>query len=173
MGEGYRWYSEADVAILEPYLKKFMPLDEMTFPENGIRTAFRSPGYPFFLAIFYSFHSGANRFALVRIAQAILFASLTLPIINFGEALSLKKRAVIAASLFICLYPILLFYPVALASENFFIPLFVWSLYITWKIKSKSNAIWMYLLLGVLLGAMVLTRSVSVLITACNHHFGC
>ena len=163
-GEGYRWYSEADVAVLKPYLEKFMPLDEMTFPENGIRTAFRSPGYPFFLAFFYSFYSRVNRFVLVRIAQAILFASLTLPIITFGEALSLKKSAVIAASLFITLYPILLFYPVALASENFFIPLFVWSLYITWKLKRKSNAVWMYLLLGILLGAMVLTRSVSVLI---------
>ena len=163
-GDGYRWYSEADVAVLEPYLERFMPLDDMTFPENGIRTAFRPPGYPFFLTLFYSLNSGANRFVPVRIAQAVLFASLTLLVVNLGEAIGLKRKGIIAAGLVISLYPILLFYPIALASENLFIPLLAWSLYITWKLKKQSKSTWMYLLLGVLMGAMVLTRSVSILI---------
>ncbi len=163
-GNGYRWYSAADVEVLEPYLKKFMPLEEMTFPENGIRTAFRPPGYPIFLSGFYRFDSGANRFIPVRIAQAALFASLTLLVVNLGEAIGLKKKGLIAAGLLMSLYPILLFYPVALASENLFIPLFAWSLYFAWKLKSKPNAIWKYLGLGILIGAAALTRSIAVLI---------
>ncbi len=81
-----------------------------------------------------------------------------------SEAIGLSKKGTIAAGLMISLYPILLFYPIALVSENLFIPLFAWSIYIAWKLKKKPSSIWLYILLGVLLGMMVLTRSISILI---------
>jgi 4-amino-4-deoxy-L-arabinose transferase-like glycosyltransferase len=163
-GLGYQWYSKADVEVLKPYLQGFLPLDEMTFPEDGILTTFRPPGYPFFLSVFYHIDDGPGRFTLVRLAQAVIFASLSILVVNIGEAIGLSKKRSIAAGIIISLYPILLFYPIALASENLFIPLFAWSIYIAWRVKQKSTTVWLSIILGLLLGAMVLTRSVSVLI---------
>jgi 4-amino-4-deoxy-L-arabinose transferase-like glycosyltransferase len=163
-GNGYRWYAKDDVEILKPYLERFVPLDEMTFPEDGIKTAFRSPGYPFFLSAIYLINSSPDRFGLVRIVQAIVFASLSLLVMEIGEIIGLSRKEAIVSGVFISLYPILLFYPIALASENFFIPLFTLAMLIAWKIKQHHSSISLHLLLGLVLGAMILTRSVAVLI---------
>ncbi len=51
-GLGYRWYSKADVEILEPYLKSYLPLDETTFPERRDQDCFPSAGLPVLPCIF-------------------------------------------------------------------------------------------------------------------------
>ena len=43
---------------------------------RGIETAFRAPGYPFFLALLYLFVPESFRFILARLAQVCLAASL-------------------------------------------------------------------------------------------------
>ncbi len=165
-GRGYRWYNQADVERLRPYLEQLLPLEEMTFPEEGIRTAHRPPGYPFFLAALYLIHAGPQRFALVRVVQAVLSASLSLLVVGIGEIIGLSKKDCVLAGLFISLYPILLFFPLALASENVFIPLLTLAFYLAWRTKEKPESKGLLILLGFVLGFMVLTVAISVLVMA-------
>jgi len=163
-GRGYRWYTPEDVEKLKPYLEKILPLDEITFPEEGLQTAHRPPGYPFFLAALYTINAGPARFKLVRIVQAILFASLSLLVIKIGEIIGLSRKEALISGLIISLYPILLFYPIGLASENVFIPLYTIALILAWKIKQAPSSIGLHVLLGLVSGGLVLTRGISVLI---------
>lgn len=163
-GRGYRWYTPEDVEKLRPYLERIIPLDEITFPEEGLQTAHRPPGYPFFLSAIYLISAGPARFAWVRVIQAILFACLSLWVVDIGRIIGLTKKERILSGVMISLYPILLFYPIALASENLFIPLFTLALFLTWKIKNQPSSKGLYILLGLVSGAMILTRGISILI---------
>ncbi len=163
-GNGYRWYAKADVEVLKPYLKQFMPLDKMHFPDEGVDTAFRAPGYPLFLSLFYRIDSSANRFLLVRLVQALTMSSMTLMVIRIGKAIGLSNKLSLIAGAIVAFYPMFLFYPLGLGSENIFIPLMTLAVLLTLRLLKKESSIFLFLLLGLVLGVMILARSVSLLV---------
>jgi hypothetical protein len=158
-GVGYRWYSRADVAILEPYLSQIVDLSQMTFPENGLLTTFRAPGYPLFLAGLYALVPSTIRFFLTRLVQAGLFAFMTPAIIVLSRKMGLNCKAAYLAGFGFAFYPILLLYPVGLASENLFIPLVLFSfLVLIWA--SEGSRLIKIVMAGLLMGFAMLTRSI-------------
>ncbi len=165
-GKGYKWYGKADVEVLRPYLEKFMPLDKMHFPEEGVETAFRAPGYPLFLSLLYRIDASENRFLLVRVVQAFTMSSMTLMVIGIAKTLGLSNKMSLIAGGIVSFYPMFLFYPLGLGSENIFIPLMTLAVLLTLKFLKKEPSIFYFLLLGIVLGAMILARSVSLLVAA-------
>ncbi len=120
-GNGYRWYAYEDRRMLEPYVH--FDLSTANYdPERGVPTSFRAPLYPAFLALIYLLTGGgAGRFFAVRLAQAglgALLAPLTYAVSRrlFPDR---EPAAAISAWIVAC-YPLLLIYPLGLATENLF-----------------------------------------------------
>lgn len=158
-GRGYRWYSRADMAVLRPYYSTFLDLEKLDFPEEGIRTAFRAPGYPAMLAAIYHLGDDGSRFAIARVSQALL-AGLTAALAALlGWQAGLPQRKAIWAGVFTSFYPILLAYPAALASENLYIPLALLTLTLLLGTLRRQDA-GVYVAAGLAAGALLLTRSV-------------
>lgn len=158
-GNGYRWYGRADAARMLPYLNQEygLALNVQQFPEEGLRTTFRAPGYPFFLAALYALFAPANRLAATRLAQAFLGAMLAPATALLTLRLGHSQRAALAAGLIVALYPILWMYPLGLASENLFLPLVVLSL--IWLLNaSRSPRLEPAIAAGLSLGLSTLTR---------------
>jgi 4-amino-4-deoxy-L-arabinose transferase-like glycosyltransferase len=186
-GDGYRWYARADVEFLQPYLKAYygftLPLADV--PVEGYRTVFRAPGYPFFLAAVYAMSNLAQpqdwtpaamsvpgsltdpapapRFAAARLAQAALGALLAPLAALLAVRLALSRRAALLAGGAAALYPILLFYPLALASENLFIVLMLGTTILLLKAIDEQHP-WTSAAAGLLLGLATLTRSMVILV---------
>ena len=159
-GNGYRWYSKADIEVLRPYYSQFWDLDKLNFPENGILTTFRAPGYPFFLAFLYSLVPGSLRFVIVRIVQACLMAFLAPISAYIAYKLKCKTPMIIGVGIFSSIYPILLFYPIGLISEDLYIVLGVSSLIaLIVSTENKKGERWI-LLAALLCGLTMLTRSI-------------
>ena len=158
-GNGYRWYAAEDVEVLRPYLSRILDLSQLHIPEDGLLTTHRPPGYPFFLAGLYWLAAEEFRFGLVRLVQAGL-VSLLAPLATLvAEQLKFGRRAALLAGLGMAFYPIQLLYPLGLASENLFIPLFLASFLAIIRAAGgleKGPVV----LAGVLLGATMLTRSI-------------
>jgi 4-amino-4-deoxy-L-arabinose transferase-like glycosyltransferase len=159
-GNGYRWYARADVETLQPYLEAYygftLPLDQV--PAEGYATVFRAPGYPLFLAGVYGAAGLADRFAAARLVQALLGAALAPLTAMLALRLGLSRRAALLAGGIVALYPILLFYPLALASENlFFLLLLAGTILLLDAIENRRTAA--ALAAGLLLGLATLTRS--------------
>ncbi len=76
--------------------------------------------------------------------------------------LSLRRKAAFLAGVGVGLYPLLLLYPIALASENLFVPL-VLCAFIALIKAARSSSLWASNLAGILLGLAMLTRSVFAL----------
>jgi hypothetical protein len=163
-GNGYRWYSAADVEILRPYYRQFLDIDALSFPEQGLQTAFRAPGYPFFLAFFYSFVPESMRFILARLAQAGIIAALAPLAALLAHQVGFSRKVSLYAGVGISLYPILLAYPIGLASENLYIPLGMLSVVsILYTTKKKS---WGWVILSSLVcGVTMFTRSIFAIFT--------
>ncbi|MFZ5910623.1 MAG: hypothetical protein ACOYYU_11460 [Chloroflexota bacterium] len=120
-GDGYRWYAYQDLRMLEPYVQ--FDLSSVAYdPVRGVPTSFRAPLYPAFLALVYLVvGGGTGRFFAVRLVQAglgALLAPLTCAISRrlFPDR---EPAAVISAWIVAC-YPLLLIYPLGLATENLF-----------------------------------------------------
>jgi hypothetical protein len=181
-GNGFRWYAPPDLARLTPYLH----LDVMAhaLDPRGVLTTFRAPLYPAFVAMIYAaFGIDAGRFFAVRLAQAALGAFLA-PVTYFAGLLMLHGRNVAegdkpaqpiakVAAWVVSLYPTLVIFPLALATENLFFPLVLASGLVLLKLAQESTAsegatprprlILAYALLaGMLMGLAALTRSVIV-----------
>jgi 4-amino-4-deoxy-L-arabinose transferase-like glycosyltransferase len=131
LGQGYTWY-------------------------GGIPTAFRAPLYPLFLAIIYGFFG--HQFLAVRVIQAMMGASLPLIVYVLGRRM-FDDRAARIASWVIVFYPMFLFYPLGLVTENLFFVLVPLTILYLIKALDTSRLLY-YLLGGLLLGLSVLTRSV-------------
>ncbi|MCL4562536.1 MAG: hypothetical protein M1281_18230, partial [Chloroflexi bacterium] len=101
----------------------------------------------------------ASRFALARLAQAGVMALLAPLAALLAHQAGLSKRAAALAGLGISLYPILLFYPIGLASENLYIVLGMASLVAVLYCAEKRALGWT-LLAGLLCGATMFTRSI-------------
>jgi len=159
-GNGYRWYARADVETLQPYLEAYygftLPVDQV--PVEGYRTVFRAPGYPFFLAGVYGASGLTHRFAAARLIQALMGASLAPLTALLALRLGLVRRTALLAGGIVALYPILIFYPLALASENLFILLLLaGTLLLLDAIERERIATTVGA--GLLLGLATLTRS--------------
>jgi len=120
-GNGYRWYTYEDLRMLQPYAH--FDLSSIAYdPVRGIPSSFRAPLYPSFLAVVYFVVGGeAGRFFAARLAQAglgALLAPLTMMVSRrlFPNA---GKAAAVAAWIVAC-YPLLVIYPLGLATENLF-----------------------------------------------------
>lgn len=164
-GHGFRWYAPFDQALIKSQLKKVAGVDvsqmrPITDP-RGVETSFRAPLYPAFLAIIYAVNGLSGRYFAVRLVQALLgglLAPLTYALAGrFGGS---SRTSLVAAGI-VSVWPMLVALPLALATENLFIPLlaagFLMLLRATSGGRSRDFA-----LAGVVFGLAVLTRSVIV-----------
>jgi 4-amino-4-deoxy-L-arabinose transferase-like glycosyltransferase len=180
-GNGFRWYAPADLAQIAPYLH--LNINSLNLDPRGIITTFRAPLYPGFLSLIYYFNGINNeRFFAARLAQTILgallapltyFTSLILSSKRFSNE-TLNERTISPgnqhisriAAWVVALYPTLLIYPLALATENLFFLLVLASMLTLLKLaqftrETKTGSSILYSLLsGLLLGLAALTRSV-------------
>lgn len=157
-GDGYRWYAREDFNKLRPYYEQFMDVEQITVPEKGLKTAFRAPGYPLFLSGVYAFAPKAERVGWARIAQSALTATLAPLTAWIAISQNMKKKTAILSGMVIAFYPILLFYPLALASENTFLPLLAAGFLLLLRIKPQHH--YAVLSSALTLGLSTLTRSV-------------
>lgn len=161
-GSGYRWYSQEDVYLIQSYIDIDFEGDD--YDPSGVLTSFRAPGYPSFLAILYKVGGLGNRFFVARLAQAFIGASLA-PLTYFlGKRLFNSQEQVGKfAAIAMAAYPMLVVYPLALATENIFIPLLLGAILLLLR-AGESHRTRDYVLAGMLLGMAALTRSVIIAI---------
>ncbi len=174
-GNGYRWYAETDLPTVLPYLK--LDLTSVDYDPRGVLTSFRPPLYPTFLAVIYLiFGTGNDRFLTARIFQTLLGAILSPMTYALARRLIPSREAVARISAgIIAFYPMLIIYPLSLATENLFFVLMLSSILALLiakqsidnsvsitnkKIPFFVNARW-FMLSGILLGLTCLTRSVA------------
>jgi hypothetical protein len=185
-GNGFRWYAQEDLKLLEPYVDFDLTTAKGYDPEHGLYTSFRAPLYPAFLAIVYFFSgTGFSRFFAARVAQAIFLgaplapltylttihlSSFILPHDSKEEsgapigATSSKggkqlERVAKVSAWIVAWYPILLVYPLGLGTENpFFVLLLTSFLFLLKSIKHPTTS--HFLLAGIFLALTALTRSV-------------
>ena len=174
-GDGYRWYSEKDLPTVLPYLK--LDLTTIDYDPRGVLTSFRPPLYPAFLAlIYFVFGVGARRFIMARLVQTVLAA--TMAPLTYALAHRFypgRESAARISAWIVSLYPMLVIYPLSLATENLFFVLVISSILALLKAKESleypfahnKNLLsfvvrsrW-FVLSGALLGLTCLTRSVA------------
>jgi 4-amino-4-deoxy-L-arabinose transferase-like glycosyltransferase len=160
-GNGFRWYAHEDLKLLEPYIN--FDLSSIDYdPVRGAPTSFRAPLYPAFLALIYFLTgSGAGRFFAVRLIQAGLGALLAPLTFHVSCRLfpNTRPASVISAWIIAC-YPLLIIYPIGLATENLFFLLVLAAFYFLLKLPNFQFPISDSLLSGLFLSLAALTRSV-------------
>ncbi|MDW7991593.1 MAG: glycosyltransferase family 39 protein [Anaerolineae bacterium] len=156
-GNGYRWYAEPDLALIQPYID--LDLSRIPYDPRGVETSFRPPLYPAFLALVYGVSGLTHRFAAARLVQALLGALLAPMTYAVGQRYGLGERGARGAALAVAGYPILVAYPLALVTENLFFPLVLASALALLRADEKNRPR-DWFLAGLLLGLAALTRSV-------------
>jgi hypothetical protein len=174
-GDGFRWYSEKDLPTVLPYLH--LDLASVDYDPRGVLTSFRPPLYPTFLAIIYLiFGEGVRRFFVARMVQTVLAASLA-PLTYFiaRNLFPRNEKGARISAWIITVYPMLVIYPLSLATENLFFVLVLCSMLALLKAKRSSHpsinskktfislileSRW-FIISGFLLGLTCLTRSVA------------
>jgi hypothetical protein len=180
-GNGFRWYASADLARIAPYLH--LDPASASLDPRGVLTTFRAPLYPAFLSLIYIVNGiNSERFFVARLAQTIpgaLLAPLTYYVaqnLSFlppsdqsqegsGKILVIERTSRFAAWV-VAVYPMLLIFPLALATENLFFLLVLASVAALFKLAQISanpnhRLLILYSFLsGFLLGLTALTRSV-------------
>lgn len=161
-GNGYRWYAQEDVDLIRETVGGDFPIDFDVegYDPRGVETSFRGPGYPAFLALIYSFSAPEWRFFAARLVQAFIGAALA-PLTYLLARRLFPKREDLArfAGLAIAVYPMLIIFPLALATEQIFIPLTLAGLLLLLH-ASETGRRRHYLLAGFIFGYATLTRSV-------------
>ena len=161
-GNGFRWYAPDDLALI----KQFLPLEFITgdYDPRGILTSFRGPAYPFFLSLIYRLFGLENRFFIARLVQVFVMSALA----PMGYALAKRlfpdeERTARLSAWVLALYPFLVVFPLALATEVIFIPLVLAAVLLL--LRAAETGRWQaYVFAGVALAAAALTRSVVVAI---------
>ena len=160
-GNGFRWYACADLQRLEPYVN--FDLSTIDYdPVRGVPTSFRAPLYPGLLAlIYYLTGAGAGRFFATRLVQAVLGALLAPLTYKISCRLfpDRESDSVISAWIVAC-YPMLVIYPIGLATENLFFLLVLASFYFLLAIPDSRPSTRYPILAGFFLALAALTRSV-------------
>ena len=161
-GNGYRWYAQEDFYLAQQYINFDMSM--VDYDPRGILTSFRPPLYPAFLAlIYFVFGTGMKRFFITRIIQAFMgafLAPITYLIAKFVLPKNLKWTKV--AAWVIAFYPLLVIYPLSLATENLFFLLISGSV-LSLLVAEKERKWFWFALAGILIGLTSLTRSVALL----------
>jgi len=158
-GSGFRWYAPPDLGLIAPFLH--LDVGALALDPGGILTSFRAPLYPAFLAVIYFiFGSGEGRFFAARLAQALLGALLA-PLTYCASLCLLAQngRAARISAWLVAGYPMLIIFPLALATENLFFLLVLASMLMLFKAAGMPSTI-NFVLAGLLLGLSALTRSV-------------
>jgi hypothetical protein len=160
-GNGYRWYAQDDLHLVQNYFETLNFQIPADYDPRGVLTSFRPPLYPAFLALIYFLTgSGEGRFFTVRIAQAFLSAALAPLIFLIGrKTFPENERAAKIAAWIIALYPLLVVYPLSLATENLFFVLVLLSVLTLLK-AGETRSAKHFILAGALIGLTALTRSV-------------
>ena len=157
-GNGYRWYAQDDLATIQQYIPMKVPEE---YDPRGIPTSFRAPGYPTFLALVYAITGvGEHRFFAARLAQAILGAALAPLTWSLARRAGFGERTARWSAVTIAAFPLLIIYPLALATENFFVPLLTLSLILVLRAGERERA-GDHGLAGLVLGLTALTRSIA------------
>jgi hypothetical protein len=158
-GEGYRWYAQDDLYLVQNYIP--FDLTTVDYDPRGVVTSFRPPLYPAFLAIVY-FFSGitAERFFAARLAQVFLNA-LLVPMTYFAARHIFPNhlRAAKWSAWAIAFYPMMVIYPLSLATENLFFVLVMAFTLSLFRASGDGKLRWFFLS-GLLIGLSALTRSV-------------
>ncbi|MEX1071424.1 MAG: glycosyltransferase family 39 protein [Anaerolineales bacterium] len=156
-GNGYRWYSQPDLDLIHSYVDLQFIGD---YDPQGALTSFRPLGYPTFLALIYSISDLEWRLFAARLANAFLGATLAPMTARLAQRLFPKQpRAATFAAYTLALYPIMVIYPLALATENLFIPLVLAGLLVLLR-AADTERDRDFLLAGAIFGVATLTRSV-------------
>jgi 4-amino-4-deoxy-L-arabinose transferase-like glycosyltransferase len=156
-GNGYRWYAQDDLRLIQRYVSMEPPPD---YDPRGILTSFRPPLYPAFLASIYAVVGvGPLRLLAARLVQAVLGAALIPLTALVGRGMRLSERTIRWAGGIIAVYPLLVAYPLALATENLYLPLFLLSTWAVLRARERGRPI-DHALAGIVLGMTALTRSV-------------
>lgn len=157
-GEGYRWYAQPDLDLIRSYID--IDFIAPNYDPRGLETSFRAPAYPFLLAGVYTVSGLESRLLAARLVNAALGALLAPMAYALARRLFPEhERAARFAGIALAVYPMLLIYPLALATENLFFPLVLGGLLALLRAAEKQRAR-DWLLAGVILGAATLTRSV-------------
>ncbi len=157
-GNGYRWYAQEDIDLVHEYVDLDFIVED--YDPRGVLTSFRAPAYPAFLAGVYSVSGLEWRLIAARLAQAALGAALApLGYLLARRFFPKEEDAARFAGYALAFYPILILYPLALATENLFIPLALTGLLATMH-AAQSGKGRDFFLAGALFGAAALTRSV-------------
>jgi 4-amino-4-deoxy-L-arabinose transferase-like glycosyltransferase len=143
-------------------LATFIATSHSYVAQDGSPTAWRPPGYPFFLACIYSI-AGANVF-IACVVQAMLGGFTVLALMYLTMAI-LDRKAAIAGGVMAALYPGLIYPSRLLLSENLAIPLLLLSICVAVRM-ARSDSLWGPALLGSLLGLSVLTRGANTIAAA-------
>ena len=165
-GNGFRWYAQDDLKLLEPYVDFDLSTATGYDPKYGLYTSFRAPLYPAFLALVYSI-SGLefSRFFAARLAQVILLGAPLAPLTYltarqfFGNEGDLAEKSARLSAWIVACYPMLLVYPLGLGTENLFFVLLLCSVLFLLRSVEDSSALNL-LLSGFFLALTALTRSV-------------
>lgn len=156
-GNGYRWYAQEDLRLIQRHISMDVPAD---YDPRGVLTSFRVPGYPAFLALIYGiWGTGPHRFFAARLAQALVGATLAPLSWALAREIGFGERSARWAALIIAAFPLLIAYPLALASENLFVPLLTLALMLTLQAGRQRRAR-DHVLAGLALGLAALTRSI-------------
>jgi len=160
-GNGYRWYAQEDFYLVQQYIDFDMSM--VDYDPRGILTSFRPPLYPAFLAsVYFFFGVSAKRFFIIRIIQSIMGAALApLTYLIAKSVIPLTSKWWKMAAWLVALYPMLVIYPLSLATENLFFLLIICSLWVLLIAEKKRKWIF-FALAGILLGLTCLTRSVAI-----------
>jgi hypothetical protein len=151
-GNGYRWYSVGDLYLIEPVIA--LDLTSVDYDPRGVLTSFRPPLYPTLLALIYLLTgTGAHRFFIVRLVQAFIGAflapltfllarkMLAIPPTVLVELNGKKERASHIAAWVVAVYPMLVIYPLSLATENLFFLLVLVSMLALLKAEESFSSI--------------------------------
>jgi 4-amino-4-deoxy-L-arabinose transferase-like glycosyltransferase len=156
-GRGYRWYAQEDLDLIQRYLTMDVPAE---YDPQGVPTSFRPPGYPAFLSLIYIVAgSGEGRFFAARLVQAIVGATLAPIVWALARAAGFGDRPARWAAGTIAVFPLLVLYPLALATENLYVVLLALALLLVLRAAEKRR-LRDYALAGLVLGAAALTRSI-------------
>ncbi len=156
-GDGYRWYGEEDLKLIQQFLPVELPEE---YDPRGIQTSFRGPGYPLFLAVAYRVVGvGEARLFGARIFQAFLAALMAPLTWLLATRVGIRKRGARLSAIIFALLPLLIVYPLALASENLFILLLTISLILCVEYLDRDSKFGFFIT-GSALGLTALTRSV-------------
>ena len=127
---------------------------------DGVRTAWRPPAYPLFLA--GVFHLVGIDVLRTGIAQALLGGLTVLTLIALGAMTIGWQRALLAGAI-AAIYPVLIWLPRLLLSENLSLLLLLLTLYIAIQYFRTSRIIWM-VVFGVLCAVATLVRGTNLLL---------